>query len=51
MRWWFFCVKELRRLPEEVERDNPDLTVATMMRCFALREIENKAMDEVRNAD
>ena len=50
MRWWFFCVKELRRLPEEVERDNPELTMATIMQCFALRTIENKALEEMRES-
>jgi len=39
-------VKELHRLPEEVERENPELTEATKYRCFAMQNMEKKAMED-----
>lgn len=39
-------MKELHRLPSEVERDNPDLTEADKFRCYAAQNLERKAMEE-----
>ena len=47
-RWTFFCVKELHRLPAEVERDNPGMTLAEIYTCFAIRNMESDAYKEMR---
>ena len=46
-RWTFFCIKELHRLPAEVERDNPDMTLAEIYTCFAVRNMEKQAYDDM----
>lgn len=44
-------MKELHRLPAEVERDNPDLTEADKFRCFAGQNIERRATEEAMKGD
>lgn len=44
--WVRFCLKDLRRLPSEVERENPDLEISEVWECFAALIVAAKAIEQ-----